>query len=220
MGVIPVLSEAKQIANSAANNKMTIGSPAMVGLLEATLEPRGASVVSDRVPEMYSIKIDAKIWTDGFDFDSGGEASFEFSGVASGYALDLDLGTMTWELRNEDGVVDKGSGLDSVVSASIFGAVGLDIDQDTTVEEAGFFLEAIQLFSDSPRQFHGTPNRFADPLIYNGYTMQWKQKGDIMGTGMNLQEFTPLATGVVALIVYFAGLVFFLRKRAKPLRVS
>lgn len=221
MVTLPVLGAAMLIAQNANRSGMMPGFSEARRVLDATLEPAkwgGPGGGVTRQPEAYQIGVRASVDIDGFGFTTGGTVELSFIGTPKKMVLEQNLSTGVWRLKEGRSVVLEGVGLDSGSSAQVYAAVGLDLGRDTTAAEADFLSGAIDMFALAPNAFRGSQHGSGDPLVYNGYSTRLQRKGDILGTGMNIEEFTPYAVGLGAIGVYAAGLYGFLRRRARLLR--
>lgn len=222
MATLPILGFGIRLAQSASQRAMMPGTTETVRTLQANLEPStfaGFGQQGQRLPEAYSIKVEARVDNDTFGMLAGGKARLEFVGTPNQYILEYELGTKAWQLKDGKSVVIEGTDFDMSDSERVYSAVGLDINRTTTSDEAVFLPAMIDQMLTNPAGIAGNMNA-GNPLGFNGFSSRVRQKGNILGTGLNIEQFTPPAIGVIAALVYAIGLYLFLRRRARLLRAT
>jgi len=229
VGTTPVLGVVGWMASTAQMNQWAgagMGGSTS-GTVKVSLQPGSgrqwpSTVV--RSPEDYSIQFVADVVTDMYASTTEGTVVINFNDSPQSVTLEVDLVDFDWTLTDAQGnTTSQGEYFDEQASLEVFEAAGLDVEKETTAEEAAYLSSALQEFVTMPQWYETAVFTSTNPLQSTSASSGWSP---IVGVGGGAQttswlsswEIAFIGTIIVGGVVYIVGLVFFIRKRTKLLR--
>jgi hypothetical protein len=175
--------------------------------------------------QQYSIEFAADMITDADDSVVSGTLRLEFVSTPTPAIVDVTLPDMTWVMTDLSGeVLREGAAFGTGDTMAIYGAAGLDVSKESTIEELAYLSSAVADFVYSPEWESFGLFVAESPLVASNRVADWTASGVAQSTAMwsggtttwfGVWEIAMLVGVVVVAAVYIIGLVFFVRKRLK-----
>lgn len=233
-GAAPVVGTIGWLASMAQMNQLmgagvagTTGPCTMSCILNPS--PLGSRLSAvDVEPETYSIEFAADMVTDINDTVLSGTLELEFVDSPVPAVVSLSLPDMTWTMTDESGsVLQEGKALGTGDAMTIYRAAGLDVTNESTIEELAYLSTAVADFVYSPEWDSDGLFLAENPLVASNRDTDWSASGVAQSAAMwsngvtnwfGVWEIAMVASILVAGVVYIIGLVFFIRMRMKMMR--